>query len=348
MADENTQVVDAPDVTDSSTTNEGSESNKSPEPSKFDSAALEAKVSAGLKSLDTSTDENFEPAKTADDLTPATETGNEITPVGDQKQVAKLPAAYLRTLKAYEWTDEEIAEQANQPKFLEFAAKLHANRNKETAQWAEMGRRARAEQAAAASGPKQEQTAAAIKAAISKIDVEAVRKTYGDDALVDLIIKPVNAALERLEAIEARSEQSQKVSQQAELDMLGKQIEGFFGSDDVKPHAEKYGSMTVGLNEAQLKERNLILETADALMTGAKIQHRSISLNDALKMALDSFTHDDVKQVAKTEIKKEMKAREKGISLKPGGPKPIDDGKVKTKADLERKVAAGLASVFKT
>lgn len=346
----------------------------------FDRSALESAVASNMAEVfgdDTPVDdvEQVEtPADPAETETPATDAEKEaaakgVTAEGDAEtkedevveeaaaegekpadkagEVSKaptLPAAYRRSLKAYEWTDEEIDRAATDPNFLTTAAKIHATRNAETAKTAELGRQARQQNTT-----QQQDTSAAITA-LKLVDSAALKKQYGEDALIDSIVSPINAVVEQINKILPVIQQTQQKSQTAELETLGRQIEGFFGGAELKPYTELYGLDLSKLNDKQLESRNKVLETADALIVGAKLQGRTMSLGDALTLAHDSVSGTFKTQAARTTIKTQLKARERGITLKPGNRgsniAANGAGKVSSRGDLEKKVKAGLASVF--
>lgn len=348
-----------------------------------DRAALESKVSEGLAAVfgdeaeddDTGTEE--EPAADETDETSAEETeetqeesaeesektDDEDTSDNDEEQGAAatppakakkgnaptLPDAYRRSLKAYEWTDEEIDQnlQALGPKFIETAAKLHANRNAEVSEWAAAGRQAK--QQAAQQGQGKEAQQPKEFTAIKPLDTDALKEKYGDDEVIDAIISPVNAVIQQINAMVPAIQATQQKAQVAELEMLGKQVDGFFGGKELEPFTEVYGNTAKArLTDEQVAARNKVLETADALIVGARLQGRNLSLGEALTLAHDSVSGGFKKQAVRKEITNSLKKREKGITLKPGNKNkaPAGGAPVKTRKDLESKVAKGLASVF--
>lgn len=286
------------------------------------------------------------PAETAEE-TPAAETEvkegetETETPAAAavDKTASLLPAAYRRTLKAYDWTDAEIDANfaINGPKFLETAAKLHQTRNAETAKWAEIGRKEVA---------NRKDTPAAKLESLSPVDIAKLKAEYGDDKLIDSIVGPVNSAIDRINSVLPIVQQTQDRAQQAQLENLAGQIDGFFGGPELAPYKETYGTSSKTLKPEQIEARNKVLESADALMVGASMQGRTLQLNDALQMALDSQTGTVKTEVARKQIVQTLKQRNNGITIAPtargrsGAAKPGD------RSALESKVKSGLASIF--
>jgi hypothetical protein len=251
-----------------------------------------------------------------------------------------LPAAYRRSLKAYEWTDEEIdkALKDGGPGFITTAQKIHATRSKEIAAFAEQGRALRQGQN---QQPAQQTTVqpATQPAAIKKIDPAAVKQTYGDDKLVELVVDPVNQAIERLN----RREQH---AQQMEMETLERQIEGFFTGEELKPYADMYGAATKGLTQEQLTHRSKVLDMADALVGGYRASGRQLSNDDALRMAHDALSGDVKEKAIRQTLTNQLVTRQKGITLKPGARKPVVTPGATPRATLEKNVKAGLAKAF--
>jgi len=161
-----------------------------------DRSALESQVSAGLAALsgeddprsedvdetaETSnetaeTDKTSETSETSE--TSTSEENDEAAAQDENAASAKavaasesdaptLPAAYRRSLKAAEWTDEEIDQAAKTQGagFLSFAKKVHESRNAEVNRWAELGRAAKTQQTAV--------TPTDPFAALKAVDIEA-------------------------------------------------------------------------------------------------------------------------------------------------------------------------------
>lgn len=241
-----------------------------------------------------------------------------------------LPAAYRRTLKAYEWTDEEINQALTQPGFLGTAAKLHATRTKEMQHFAEVGRKARQ----TAPAPVQETD-------LSPVDVEGLKKVYGDEALIKQISDPVNAAIARINQALPKIRASEQAAQIAQLEMLGKQVDQFFGSSEA---ADIYGKAAGSATDAQIVARTAVLEMADALRSGARQQGRDMSFDEALQTAYDAKTSVTKTETARKEIVKTLQTRGRSITIKPSGRAAAKSAT--SRSDLEKKVGDKLKAVF--
>lgn len=260
-----------------------------------------------------------------------------------------LPDAYRRSLKAYEWTDEEIDANLKSmgPAFIATAAKLHQTRNKEVAEWAKIGRQARdpaptqtqTTDTRTASQPQQPAT-------LQRVDVEKLKKQYGEEALIDEIVGPMNRVVDQINQILPTIQQTQYRSKQAELETLGRQVDGFFGGKDMTTYKDQYGASSAGLNDSQLEARQKVLEMADALIVGAGQQGRMLTFGEAMQLAHDSVSSGTQKKAARQEIAGKLQQRNKGISLKPSGKSAVKTSPASNRSDLEKRIGQGLRTMF--
>jgi len=256
-----------------------------------------------------------------------------------------FPAAYRRTLKALEWSDEEIEEAAKRPELLPSISKLHTSRNKEVAEWAAAGRRAKEQQA-------QQQPAASPAqkaiASLKPVDLAALKAKYGDEGLIDELAGPVNAAIEQLNAMMPQVQQVQQRAAMSQLEVLSRQIDGFFGDKELAPFQKLYGA-NGKVTPQQEGVRQKVVEYADFLVGGAAQNGRALSLNEALQMAHDAVSGETKTQAAREELKGKLVTRQKGISLKPGS-RGTNLNKTPTKANtrqaLEKRVGGSLKAAF--
>jgi hypothetical protein len=254
----------------------------------------------------------------------------------------------MRSLKSDGWTDEEIAAHAKEPGFVSIAGRIHERRNAETARWSEMGRQVRQQQ----QQPSQDQSQTQPKnepAILKPVDTAKLKQKYGDDAMIDEIVSPINAVVEQINKMLPAVQESQQRAQRSEIETLSRQVDGFFGGKELEPYAKMYGNPTSEtLTQEQIASRNKVLEEAGFLMDGARQAGRSFTLDEALHRAHDSLSSGYKEQVVRTQIKQQLKVRNKGISLKPAarGTAVKPGGAPRTRTDLERKVGQGLKAAF--
>jgi hypothetical protein len=270
----------------------------------------------------------------------------EPQPKGEAKPTGPtLPAAYVRSLKAYGWEDAEIqaAMKADPANFLVAAQRIHKNRSDETARWAELGRQSRTQQ----DQPAGEQKATPARAQIKPVDVEALVEKHGNEDLVREITGPVNEAIAQINAVLPDLMTGVKSVQESRQQTLGRQIDGFFGGDELKPYAEFYGKDSASMSESQVENRNKVLELADALIAGAAQQGRALNVEEALTLAHDSVSGGFKVQAIRKQVKSAVQTRNKGITIRPTQKgSQANDGPAKNRNELESRTRDRLAAVF--
>lgn len=279
-----------------------------------------------------------------------TEPGDEAAAADPSKEgdAPTLPDAFRRTLMAYGYTADQIKRDLSKQGlgFIEYAGRMHAMRNQETAQWAATGRSLR-EQERTQPGSQQQQAPDPF-AGLKPVDTKTLKDKYGDDeGLIDEIVGPVNATIAAINAILPQIQQGAKSIQDAETAGVQKQVETFFGG--MKGFETLYGGKGVLSNE-QLQARNSVLELTDNLITGAAARGTALTLEQALELAHDSVSAKHRESTAQQKVTKVAKARNRGITLRPsakggsGGRSPA--GGTPTRKDLETRTASRLKAAF--
>ena len=242
-------------------------------------------------------------------------------------QTPTLPAAIRRSLRSYEWTDDEIDEafKRDPEGFLPTASKIHATRVRETQEWAALGRARRDEETAEA--PAKAPSASDIKpdpnvvlpdggvapldfdklALDSGFDKETLIKAFGP---VSTVIDAVNKILPVLnEGVETVNR-----NKQAEV---ARQVDQFFQSDDLTPYTEFYGKSWDEASNEQIEQRNSVLELADHMIVGAGQHGRTLNAVDAMELAHHTVSSDVKDSVIRQKLAKQVEARRKSVTLKP-------------------------------
>lgn len=345
------------------------------------SSDLEAKVEKGLAALrasedgqetpveeteveetpteevaETSTEEVSETEETPTDETPEGEDGKpeqQPKPVAGKK-APTLPDAYRRTLLAMEWTNEEIdaANAANPSQFTLTAQKLHAGRNAELARWADIGRKQRQEQEAAAAKAPKEEVSPYIDAetgTFRALDVDGLIEKFGNEELVRAVAGPVDTIIKQINQILPDLLTGVGAIQQSRAETMQRQVDGFFGSEPLKTFGDLYGTDAGKMSEEQKAARNGVLEMADALIAGAAKQGRTLTATDALLAAHDSLSGSHKDAAARKAIKTAVTKRGKGLTVKPtskGGGSTNGAGPKTNWTQNDSAVRSRLANVF--
>lgn len=368
------------------TSQEGTSQREAPASNKPERAALEASVQSKLDALDF-TGDGSDPEPDADPSAdpPATEPDGgsepeakgsegegqpaqevEETPAeGEQvseeqpKSEAKpktgptLPAAYVRSLKAYDWTDEEIekAFKADPANFTVTAQKIHKNRSDEVAKWADIGRAIKEQSTAQKSDPKPQASPHLDPktGGFKPLDVDAMVEKYGNEEIVREIVAPVNEVLAAVNSILPDLLTGVSTIRQSRQETMARQVDQFFGQKELEPFASVYGKDFDTADEEQIGNRNKVLEVADALLAGAAQQGRKLTTTDALTMAHDHVSSGFKKDTAIKEVKQQVQKRSASITLKPsktGTKTTATSGKPKNARDMEARTLTRLQAAF--
>lgn len=241
-------------------------------------------------------------------------------------ETLELAPEYLRSLKAFGITDDEIKEgmAGDAKSYIQSAKMIHAARKHEIEKFAEAGRSKTnvvAQQLPA-------NPAASQPGFLKPINVAEWKKQYGiDDPGVDALIAQQNTM------IEVHNSNLQR-HQQQEMALLTKNIEAFFSKPELAAYADDY-------KNAETKDKTL--QRATELILGAQASGRQVGLDEALTMAHDSLMAPKAKAAAKQELVDEAKKRAAAVSQKPSqAVAATTSSKPKTRAALYEKVGARL------
>lgn len=280
-----------------------------------------------------------------------TETPAEEKPVeAAVPETSTLPAAYVRTAKAYGWTDAEIADalKLGQESALRTFERMHASRTQEIQQWAELGRKTRASTPASIVPPAPVAVASSTPSTgLQPIDVKAMVEKFGNAELIEALAGPVNAAIAAVQPIQAEAQATKQMTARTQQEQLGKLVQDFFTAEEMAPFTTAYGTTVSALTPEQVKMRGRVLETADALIAGAAFQGRQLSVQEALSLAHDSVASGFKENMIRNDLKTKIVKRQSAITLKPTAQGRRDqNAPPASRSELIGRTANRLASVF--
>lgn len=319
-------------------------------PAEVRAAAFASKRKPAAKASDEVEDvvEDETPLDDADESVEQPE-GEEAAEEGDPS-TPTLPAAHKRSLLAYDWTEDEIAAsmKTDPEGTIRIAERVHKSRSAEIAQWADLGRKAQRlepDSSAIVEQPK-------FTGQLPTIDVEAMKKKYGDDGMVSEVVAPVNAVISELNKILPGLIESAKSIQSTQAEKVTQDIGSFFTSPDMKAYEAHYGGESLDdLTDEQYQNRFKVAELADAMIAGAAQQGRRLSVTEALGYAHDSLSSKLRAAAIRTEVRGKVAKRNASLSLKPSksGKAPTSGGKERVatnQAERESNASRRLAAVF--
>lgn len=304
------------------------------------------KVAAGKEPTEeTPTDDETAHEQTPEADADAAKGGQKETSTPAAADAPTLPAAYVRSLKAAQWTDEEIKAglETNPDKFLQMAERVHASRNAETREWATKGQQAKQIQANPGSAAPQQKPSTDLQ----QIDIEALKKKYGDEPFVTELAK-ANQVIQQAQKMQEWMQQSQERQSRAEMETIGRQVEAFFGSDELKLYSDLYGTSAATMTPEQQAARVKLLDTADLISVGARGLNRNITLDEILQRAHEAVSGPVKVKAAAQAIAKQVKQRSNAITIRPGARvAPVATSAKAKRAELEGNVRGGLKKAFK-
>lgn len=285
-----------------------------------------------------SEDDELEPQEAVD--------GEEETPESTP------PSAWRRSLKSRGWDDDEIDTfwQADPERASKVFERTHNSRNAELAEWAKLGRERQQHGSVTprtdtAASPTQT-APSAVETQLERLNPEKLAETSGlEQSVAEAIAAPLNQMIDQLNTAFPMVRRSVRAAEENERAALRQLVENFLNRDDVKPFADFYGSLDDASGE-QLSRQNELLQTADALVAGADCQERKVTAMDALLDAHSMLTADQRESQARTDLKKKVRQRGKGLSLKPSRRKARRTGGKPTRTQMERRVGEALRSIF--
>lgn len=325
------------------------------------------------KAKDESTSETTDESKVKDESTSESsdEKKDESTDEKDKKPAEDentLTQAEIRAALHNNWKQEDLDELVKQNPGLakRTCAKLLEGTNNLSKKFAELGRKVQVD-VKKPEDIKSEDEKPKPKLELKTVDVEKLRKDYGNDPIVDVVAeqqanqKILVDKLNELGSVStsaAESEAEAKVvkAKAAEDAAISQQIDAFFKKPEVTGYKEFYGDVPKDsknwdkLTGEQVQNRWKVTELADQILLGAEQQGISkdeLSVDEAFERAHYIVTEGVREQVVRDKIKSSVKKREAGFTLKPSSSKsPISDTGKKQGRQFETDVGRHLTTVF--
>ncbi len=211
-------------------------------------------------------------------------------PKEGEEESPMLPSGHRRAALARGYTSEEIDYYLeNKPD--EAAARfgeIFDSWQEENSRWSDRGRVL----AQAGTGEKvaSEANAAAGASAesgpLTPFDAKALKEAHPEsEGLIDALVGPLNASVERVNAVAEKLAHSEEFLQNTKRDALATVTQEFFTSKDMASFKDHYGLEIAVLTEEQTKSRMELFGQADIIMAGAADHGIEITVPDALERA---------------------------------------------------------------
>ena len=315
--------------------------------------AIEAKM-AEMRGEKVKSDETESPAE--DVKTPAEEVKTPADePVktddsqsGDETPVKKddlplLPAGHRRAaIGRGGYSDEEIDYllERDPELILARAAEIYGDWQDENAKYSAAGRRLAATGQTAGEHAKVA-SEAAKESVLSPLDIAALVEEHGNEALIKVIVDPINRVIERLNAVAGKLSESENFLKSTEEDSLRGVIQEFLTSADMKPFVDTYGTMDGDLTDVQTKSQMDLFQHADIISAGARDHGVDITPREDLERA-NLGSRD---QVIRDGIRDAMKKRTKTLPSSHEQSPPSGEAQEVTEDELVRRVDARMQAI---
>ena len=290
---------------------------------------------------------------------------------GDEKKedVPQLSDAYYRAAIHRGWKPEEIKDfyESKPDLCVKTLGKIYEAVKRSNEEFATLGRAYKKSAAQKATAAATTTPAETKKTEYKSIDFEALEKTDVDpDTLAALKAQDVQGKImfDMLQEIQgAKSvqgsvqvsntiEQNPRVIAQ-ETALIQQQIENFFETDELKLYGGFYGDTPKdatnwdALSPGQKANRWAVIEMMDDLIAGAHMNHRDMTIDEAMQLAHLNVSESQRETVIREQLKADVTKRGNSLTLKPSSSAGSESAKPNTEAELVETTQARLDKVFK-
>jgi len=235
----------------------------------------------------------------------------------------RLLTSFLSAAKHQGWSEEEIVEfwQKDATLAKKTFDKMYEATNFISQQASDFARQRRKQMQEDLKGNNKDG-----KPAYKKLDIESIKKEYGDDVPEELfkVLQAQDGQMEQMfDAIQDMKSQN-ATSEQAsqEETVLIEKMQSFFEAKSKTGYDQFYGKTERGqrwnmvLTGEQLKSRTDVIEEADSIFAGFELRGKPISYDEALERA-HMIVGDKVREKSiREDIGKKIKKRNKGLTVK--------------------------------
>lgn len=285
-------------------------------PTPVDAEALEAEMTAKMEDiLDKSDGEDSsveEESKAGDQESPdSTEVNDTDSDKGDKEDGPILPSGHRRAALNRGYTYEEIDHfLATKPdEAIKRFEELFDNYRDENSRWSDRGRQLLG--ASQETSETDKVQADKLSEPLPHYDVAALVEKHGNEELLNDLIAPLNAAIDRQNATTERLDKSEKFLKDTETEALSNVIQDFLTSKDMTSFNKTYGTEIASLTQDQLGQRQELFKQADILVKGAEAHGYDVTVREALERAHDSLSSGTRDETIRQEIRKSLEKRTK-------------------------------------
>jgi len=280
-----------------------------------DSSTLETELAAKMEALrgggvqddgDASGVTKDEDAGTEKD-----ESNTEDEAGGKKDDSPLLPSGHRRAALARGYTSEEVDHylETKPDEAVARFEEIFDEWQKENSRWSDRGRQLHA--AGQTAAKKDEDKSGKSSEALPHFDAEGLIREHGNEDLINALVTPLNATIDRVNAATERISHSEDFLRDTEQNALTIATQDFLTSKEMESFKDTYGTEIKDLTDEQVKNRMELFGEADILVAGAKDHGKDITVQDALERAhiiVSQGTRDEgIRQSIRASLKKRTK-----------------------------------------
>jgi len=319
-----------------------------------DTSTLETELKAKMEALrddvqDGSGDSNVvkddDAGTKKDESNTEDEAGGKKDDAGTKKDESPLlPSGHRRAALARGYTSEEV-DHYLETKPDEAVARFEEIFNEwqtENSRWSDRGRQLHAAgQAAKEGGDKGNKSSEALP----HFDAEALISEHGNEDLINALVTPLNATIDRVNAATERISHSEDFLRNTEQNALTITTQNFLKSKEMEPFKDTYGTEIKDLTDEQVKNRMELFGEADILVAGAKDHGKDITVQDALERAHIIVSQGTRDEGIRQSIRKSLKKRTKTTRTSHQQTSSTDENQPISDKELEKRTSERLRAL---
>lgn len=299
----------------------------------------------------------------SDDSTPDKEEADDKDADGKDGAVT-IPDAFVRAAihQGWEQGDVDSLIETNPELALKTLTSCYNSVTNATKEWSALGR-AKVEQERAAAEANTKSVAEQVASDVDPL-IERLKKDYGDDPLIETVTKLLQRDVKTASKPTTNAQQPSDLYKTATARAnaaanasIDARVNTFFSSEAMTPYGDFYGKLNLSqtvsdLTNGQQEHRLNVLQEAEYIMTGLRMQGIDAPVEQVLEKAHLIVTEPVREQIIRNNLKKSATDRKKGMTFRPAKSKKAgtattsNQQKPKNRQELLSKVSQNMAKVF--
>ena len=225
-----------------------------------------------------------------------------------------LPAGHRRAALARGYTNEEIDHylETKSDEAVARFAEVFDDWQRESSLWSDRGRQLvkAGQQVSEGEGDKNQKTSEVLP----HYDANALAEKHpGSEDLINELVAPMNAMIDRVNAASERLSSSEEFLQGTKEAALATVTQDFFKSKEMEASKEVYGIEIKDLTNEQVEKRMKLFREADIIAAGAEAHGEQVTAQSAMERAFAIVSQGTRDEVIRQSIRDSMKGRTKTV-----------------------------------